>query len=165
MQDGGIPTGDGGEQGSDARALPRREGDVPPGDEANLEYARKQTDLVLETLSEQLKRKKVDNELLDELGWSEDDLRKFVERWQERKQAARQDDTTGDAAQRELDEALRSLGLRRGPLRQGPLREDTLRDLRQGYRGAVPLEYQERLRAYNQGVSRARESDELPNDE
>jgi hypothetical protein len=59
------------------------------------------------------------------------------------------------------------LGLRRGPLRQGPLKEDKLRDLREGYRGAVPLEYQERLRAYNQGVSRARRgvNDELPNDE
>ena len=31
-----------------------------------------------------------------------------------------------------------------------------MRDLKQGYRGPVPLEYQERLRAYNQGVSRAR---------
>ena len=35
-----------------------------------------------------------------------------------------------------------------------------MRDLREGYRGNVPLEYQERLRAYNQGVSRARAEDE-----
>jgi hypothetical protein len=129
---------------------------VPAGDEANLEYARKQTDLVLEELAEQLSRKRVDEGLLEELGWSEEDLRRFVARWQSRKEAAQRSDPSGKAAQRELDEALRSLGLRRGPLQQGPLKEDALRDLREGYRGAVPLEYQERLRAYNEGVSRAR---------
>jgi hypothetical protein len=46
--------------------------------------------------------------------------------------------------------------LRRGPLQQAATPDDDVRDLRQGYRGSVPLEYQERLRAYNQGVSRAR---------
>jgi hypothetical protein len=160
----GAASGGGGERGT-AAARPPQAGDVPPGDEANLEYARKQTDLVLEKLSDQLRRKQVDDELLKELGWSEEDLQRFVARWQVRKDAAQRDDPAGEAAQRELDDALRSLGLRRGPLRQGPLREDTLRDLREGYRGAVPLEYQERLRAYNEGVSRARGKDESPNDE
>jgi hypothetical protein len=41
-------------------------------------------------------------------------------------------------------------------MKQGQVKDDSLRDLREGYRGTVPLEYQERLRAYNQGVSRAR---------
>ena len=59
-----------------------------------------------------------------------------------------------------LEDALRSLGLHRGPLQQAAAKKDTLRDLREGYRGAVPLEYQERLRAYNQGVSRARQDGE-----
>ena len=43
---------------------------------------------------------------------------------------------------------------------QAKVSDDDNRNLRQGYRGAVPLEYQERLRAYNQGVSRARQADE-----
>jgi hypothetical protein len=132
-------------------------GTAPEGDdEANLEYARKQTDLVLEKLSDQLNQKQVDEDLLKQLGWSEDDLRKFVARWKERKQAAERNDPSGDAAKRELNEALRSLGLRREPLKQGAVKDDTMRDLREGFRGPVPPEYQERLRAYNQGVSRAR---------
>jgi hypothetical protein len=155
-----TPTGDGGESGTAAAPPPRIEGTVPDGDEANLDYARKQTDLVLEKLAEQLDRKGVDEDLLKQLGWSEDDLRKFVQRWRERKDAAERRDQSGDAAKRELEEALRSLGLRRGPLQQGRVKDDTLRDLREGYRGPVPLEYQERLRAYNQGVSRARQDDE-----
>jgi hypothetical protein len=156
---GGTPTGDGGETGAD-RPPPRIEGTVPDGDEANLEYARKQTDLVLDRLADQLNREKVDEKLLDDLGWSKEDLRKFVERWNARKRAAERNDQSGDDARRELDEALRSLGLRRGAMRQSQVKDDTMRDLREGYRGPVPLEYQERLRAYNQGVSRARRDEE-----
>jgi len=132
-------------------------GTAPDADAANLEYARKQTDLVLETLAEQMKRQKVDKQLLDELGWTEADLKRFIDRWQQLKAAARDDSPSANADRRELDDALRSLGLRPGRLQRSKVTDDTLRNLRQGYRGAVPLEYQERLRAYNQGVSRARQ--------
>jgi hypothetical protein len=137
-------------------------GDAPAADAANLEYARKQTDLVLETLADQMKRKKVDPRLLDKLGWTEADLKRFLDRWQQLKAAAdaNSPDSAADEAQRELDDALRSLGLRRGQLGESKVSDDTNRNLRQGYRGAVPLEYQERLRAYNQGVSRARQTEE-----
>ncbi len=135
-------------------------GTAPAGDAANLEYARKQTDLVLEKLDDQLKRKQLDRRLLDELGWSEADLQRFLARWQQLKAAARDDTPAADAAQRELDDALRSLGLRRGELKKTRVTDDDYRDLRQGYRGSVPLEYQERLRAYNQGISRTRQQDE-----
>ena len=91
------PTGSGGEQGT-AMAPPLSSGTAPKGEAANLEYARKQTDLVLEKLSEQMKRKKVDKDLLKKLGWSEDDLRKFVDRWQDRKKAAER--TTSRATRR-----------------------------------------------------------------
>jgi hypothetical protein len=148
----GAPLGAGGPNKTDAKA--------PEADAANLEYARKQTDLVLETLSEQMKQKKVDKRLLDELGWSEQDLQKFIVRWQQLKEAAHGDTPAADAAQKELDEALRSLGLHHGTLQQGKVTEDSVRDLREGYHGPVPLEYQERLRAYNQGVSRAHKDGE-----
>ena len=147
------------ETGTDGSASPS-EGVRSRGDAANLEYARKQTDLVLDKLADQLKRKQVDEKLLKELGWTEDDLRRFVSRWQERKDAAQRNDPAGESARRELDDALRSLGLRGGALKQSAIKDDTQRDMRQGFRGPVPLEYQERLRAYNQGVSRARQDDE-----
>jgi hypothetical protein len=148
----GLPQGAGGPNKTDATA--------PEADAANLEYARKQTDLVLETLAEQMKHKKVDKRLLDELGWSEQDLQKFIARWQQLKETAQGDTPAADAAQKELDDALRSLGLRSGPMQQGKVTEDKVRDLHEGYHGPVPLEYQERLRAYNQGVSRARQDGE-----
>jgi hypothetical protein len=156
----GAPTGGGGRTGTSNAPPPPASGSAPEADDANLEYARQETDLVLEKLADQLDRKQVDQQLLDQLGWSEDDLRKFVERWQERMEAAKADTPAADPARRELDEALRSLGLRRGPLRQDSQPKDQMRDLGEGYRGSVPLEYQEHLRAYSEGVSRARQAEE-----
>jgi hypothetical protein len=135
-------------------------GKAPDADAANLDYARKQTDLVLEKLADQLRQKQVDKELLEQLGWTEEEFRLFVERWQKLKAAARGNDSSAAEAQRELDNTLRSLGLRPGSLRQADLKDDQFRDLQEGYRGPVPLEYRERLRAYNEGVSRARQEDE-----
>lgn len=145
----------GGQPGNAVNPQPTTTGSAPEGDAANLEYARKQTDLVLEKLSDQLNKNKVDDRMLKELGWTRDDLQRFVERWRQRKDAAQRDDAKGEAAKRELDDALRSLGLQREKLQQNAVQKDSMRDLKQGYRGPVPLEYQERLRAYNQGVSRA----------
>jgi hypothetical protein len=120
-----------------------------------LEYAREQTDLVLNKLADMLKHDNVDREMLDKLGWTEDDLQRFLERWQARKQAARGPD---QRAGQELDRALRSLGLK-PRTQQGVTQrtDDNLRDLRQGTRVPVPLEFRDRLRLYNQGVSRSRE--------
>lgn len=160
-QDGGGTTPDGAGRVPNGTMQPSPStGEAPGADAANLDYARKQTDLVVETLAEQMKRQKVDRRLLDKLGWTEAELRRFVERWQQLKAAADGKGPDAVDAQRELDEALRSLGLRRGKLEQAKVTDDQLRNLRQGYRGAVPLEYQERLRAYNQGVSRARQDGE-----
>ena len=156
---GGSANG-GGQPGGAANMDPSITGEAPAGDAANLEYARKQTDLVLDKLSDQLKSKKPDDKLLKELGWSEAEMRRFVERWQQRRDAANSNDPSAEAAKRELDDALRSLGLQRDKLQQGAVKKDTLRDVQQGYHGAVPAEYQERLKAYNQGVSRARPSGE-----
>jgi hypothetical protein len=153
-KEGGAPTGDGGLVGSDAPAR-STQGEAPPGDEANLEYARKQTDLVLDKLSDKLNNKEVDDELLNDLGWSEEDLRRFVERWQQRKDAAQRNDQTSEPAQRELDEALRSLGLRPGTLQQSIQKDDRQRDMREGFRGPVPARYRDQLQRYNRGVSRA----------
>ncbi|HVT29284.1 MAG TPA: hypothetical protein VHE81_14810 [Lacipirellulaceae bacterium] len=153
-------SGGGGQPGTAVNPQPSIKGSAPKGDAANLEYARKQTDLILEKLSDELKKNKVDNSLLKDLGWSREDLQRFVERWQQRKEAAERDDAAGKAAKRDLDDALRSLGLDRGELRQSAVQKDSLRDLKEGYRGPVPLEYRERLRAYNQGVSRARQDGE-----
>ena len=126
----------------------------PGGDEANLDYARKQTDLVLERLDDQLAKHAVDPKLLKSLGWTEDELRQFVTRWKGLKTAAAGDGDAAADAKTQLDAALRSLGLRpRGPLRvRGAETADELRDLNDSYRARAPLEYADRVRAYMKGA-------------
>lgn len=133
----------------------------PGGDDANLAYAREQTDLVLESLEDQLAKGQVDDELLEDLGWSQDDLRNFVDRWKGLFDAAEREGEASDAQER-LDAALRSLGPgARGNLQlQGSAPADELRDLNDSYRARAPLEYADRVRAYLRGASAAEESDD-----
>ncbi len=124
-------------------------------DKANLEYARKQTDLVLDTLDRQLKENKVDQELLDKLGWSQEDLRKFVDRWQGLRQKAAEATPEGEAAKVELDNRLRKLGPKRGNVEGETKRtEDTLRDLGEGYESEVPLKFRDKVKRYTEGISK-----------
>lgn len=153
---GGDPKGPSHSNGGKALDRPgtSEEGQEPGGDEANLDYARKQTDLVLDELSDQMDKQQIDQELLDELGWSEQDLQRFVNRWEERKRRAAQSPGQSES---ELDAALRSLGM--SPegqrLKSSPkTNQDTLRDLQQGKRTSIPPALRERLQRYNRGVSR-----------
>jgi len=144
--------------GQNSNSSPPPPGEIQPGDEADLDYARKQTDLILDKLDDQLKKKKTDEKLLEKLGWSKDELRRFVDRWKHLKKQA-----TGEAAsataQQKLDDALRSLGLGRNRRTgfRSQTAKDKLRELQDSYRVQTPLEYQQRVRAYIKGTAAAEE--------
>ena len=78
----GVPTGADGTRPNCAEA-----------DEANLEYARKATDLVLERLKDQ--QQDPDPELLKSLGWTKEEMQQFIARWEELKRAAREEGPAG----------------------------------------------------------------------
>lgn len=151
---GGGSTGPG-------EATPRPVEQEPGADKANLDYARKSTDLVLERLEDQIGRQNVDQDLLDKLGWTEEDMRRFVERWRQLKDAARGPNADNVEAKRELDQRLRSLGFRekqRIELRGGQ-RQDTMRGMSETRRRPPPASIQELLKAYQRGTSRAATKD------
>ncbi len=134
-------------------------GELQPGDEANLDFARKQTDLILNRLDDQLKKQEVDQSLLEKLGWTQDELRRFIDRWKNLKSQADDKSDSPDANQ-QLNDALRSLGLgRRRTGYQSKITKDKLRDLRDAYRGRVPLEYQEQVNRYIKGTATAQEDE------
>lgn len=128
----------------------------PGGDDPNLEYARKQTILALEHLKDQLAKEKPD--LLDRLGWTPEDARKFIERWEQlyRRAGEASRSPEGKAAKRQLDDALRSLGLRpRGTeLRGGQTPQKSAQKTDSG-RIAPPAEWAELIREYSRGVAEA----------
>jgi hypothetical protein len=125
--------------------------EVPDGESANLDYARRVTDLVLDFLDQQSENP--DERLLDEMGWTPGDLQRFLQRWRDLKQGASED----AAGKRELSDALRSLGLapERDRLRDGSRRDDGVRGLREsGLRSEPPPEYSELFRAFKKGTAR-----------
>ncbi len=129
----------------------------PGEDEANLDYSRQATDLALEHLRDQQDNR----DLLDELGWTPEDARRFLDRWQQMKRDAGQQGARGQRAQQTLDDQLRGLGLspqaaqaRSIRRSQGtpPLRDD-------GARSAPPSQYRDHYRAFLRGINRDRGSD------
>lgn len=120
------------------------------------EYADKATDLALEYLEDQLQQSEPDQQLLDRLGWSRDELARFVRRWQKMKADARQSGPGGDSSREELDDALRSLGLRPSgtSLKAGGVETDNLRKT-EAIRSDPPPAWREQFREYTRSVGSA----------
>jgi len=140
-----------------------REGAAEPGTAAGQpnaggtdpikEYADEATDLALEYLQDQLQKSEPNQELLDRLGWNRGDLEQFVRRWQQMKADATQSGAAGDEARSELDDALRSLGLRpQGTgLESGGIESDALRST-EAIRTKVPAAWREQMREYSRSI-------------
>lgn len=143
-----------GGSGADGTA---RSGGPESGDAANLDYARKATDLVLNRLKDQ--QDNPDPELLKKLNWSQDELKEFIGRWEAMKQAAEESERSES---RQLDQALRSLGLRRDNVDRRAVQrgDDQVRGMRDaGARTKPPAEFFEQFNAYRRGIQRARGTD------
>ena len=139
-------TGEGSDLGESA------ESSVPP-DPVNVEYAKKATDMVLDYLDET--RDVPDQDLLDELNWSEEDLKRFAERWQK----VRQMESAAPGEKRELEDALKSLGMRDRSGRTTEIREsgDALRNIRDsGNRKPPPAAYRDAFDAFRRAMGRSR---------
>jgi hypothetical protein len=106
-------------------------------------------------LKDQLKKPAEDQSLLKKLKWSRADAERFIKRWEELKQAAAEPGAKGQAGQKQLQEALRSLGLRPRGTAVGADRAagDRIRNLREGLRIPPPPEYAEQYRAFTTGKS------------
>jgi hypothetical protein len=143
----------GGGQPYDQSASHPYEGDAPAAEAAKIDYAQRATDLVIDYLKDQ--KDQPSKELLDDLNWSKEDLQRFLSRWEEAKRAAAQDEN----AKRELNEALRSLGLRpqADVLRRGQAKSDNVRGLGDvGPSSAPPTKYLDQFRAFKKGAARAK---------
>lgn len=138
-------TGEGSDIGESA------ESSEPP-DPVNVEYTKKATDMVLDYLDET--RDAPDQDLLDELNWSEDDLKRFAERWQK----VRQMESAAPGEKRELEDALKSLGMRDRSGRTTEIREkgDSLRNIRDsGNRKPPPAAYRDAFDAFRRAMGRS----------
>lgn len=139
---GGLPQQPSGEP---APAEPMR------GEDPNLQYARKATDMALEHLREQLREG--DLRVLEKLRWTREDADRFLRRWEDLKRQAAEEGPGGEA-QRQLDEALKNLGLRPGgtAIGGGRAKPDDLRRLRESRNVPPPPDWAEQFRAFKMGI-------------
>jgi len=142
---GSWSDGEGQREGGDAEATPS---ELEWGD-ADLEHARNATDLAIEHLRDSLEAG--DQELLEQLGWSEAQARAFLARWDAMQRLQRSENP---ADRVEFERAVRSLGLRPEGMQTRRRATRQQRDGEaEGTRSRPPNEYLERVRAYTEGLS------------
>jgi hypothetical protein len=157
----GDPSGTSATPNGGNREGTAKEGFAPEdarGDDPNLDYARKASELVLDRLSDQLEKDQVDQQMLDEMGWTRKDLERFVKRWNEMRSEAQQVGPEGDEARQRLDDALKGLGLQpRGTtIRGGGGSKLSDQQTRQSRRGRPPAEYREQYEEYTKSLGESR---------
>lgn len=143
---GSNVAGSGADTGEAAADLP------PTPDPIDLDYAKKSTDMVLDYLEET--RDQPDQELLEKLNWSEDDMQRFVDRWKSVRELDNANPNDPNAKS-ELTEALESLGMRPPTQATSQRREqsDALRGLRDsGNRTPPPAAYQDAFDSFRRAI-------------
>lgn len=129
-------------------------------EEANLEYARKVTNLVLDYLEDQLE-KGPDQDLLDDFGWTEDQLREYHAKWKEMSENSLRDpDSTNDMGNGgdAWTEFLKSVGLKPGSFSQD--RQQTRTQVQdnvkatESQRYAPPDRFKGRFKTYTERIAR-----------
>ena len=154
---GSGETGSGGWAGGDSAKRPEGQplpdGPAPSKEtewgEQNLTNARNAANLALDYLQKAVESG--DTAVLDRLGWTADEARAFLDRWQKMRQFA----ASADPVERgEFERAVRSLGLRPDGVKSS---RDVPSDARggqaEGRRSRPPADYQEQFKAYTQGTS------------
>jgi hypothetical protein len=126
---------------------------VAGSEKANLDYARRATDLTLGYLQDQLAKGKINDDLRKRLGWSDEEFQSLLKRMQTMR------DRATDAKARPEDKAayeqwLKSLGLRpsTGAVRTGREQAKALDNSRDDAPVSVPRDLREQHEAFRQGL-------------
>ncbi len=118
-------------------------------DRQNLDHARNAADLAVEHLRDSLDQGRRD--VLDELGWTPEQARAFLDRWRAMQRLAGSDDPRERA---EFEQVVRSLGLRPDGVRSS---RDVPTDVKggqaEGRRSRPPSDYRDQFKAFMQGTS------------
>ena len=147
----GLPAG-GSQAGSSSNAAP---GEKPPQgepDAANLKFSEKQVDLALEHLKEQMAKEKP--KLLDRLGWTKEEARKFLENMQQLKDSAAHSGNDAEA-KKAYTEFLKNLDLRPHgtEIGGGRTKTDDMRGVRDSGQMEPPADWADLSRAYSRSTA------------
>lgn len=132
-------------------------GSADDGEEANLEFKKQATELVLKRLQDGLERGDIDPELLEKLGWTQDEMRRFTERLSKHLQDAKSGDETPESQTRrqQFEEMLKSLDVnKRGTTRQGDKAAQREVNQIESHRATVPREYRGAYEKFSREITR-----------
>jgi hypothetical protein len=115
----------------------------------NLDHARNAATLAIKHLRDSLDEGRTD--VLDALGWTPEQARAFLARWEQMEEGA----GSADPVQRaEYEKAVRSLGLRPTGVRSSrDVPTDHKGGQAEGRRSRPPSDYREQFKAFMQGTS------------
>jgi hypothetical protein len=148
IQQGGQPSD---QAGSASDPAGEREVNDHLGEKANMADQEKGSNLILRRLEEELRQKKVDPELLKEMGWTEEDAKKFAERM--RAESAKVEDKSDPLNQGKRAGFGQGTDLRKSTGRSAGKGSDQLQDLFSGRRTPPPPEVRKRYEAYMKSLS------------
>jgi collagen type III alpha len=121
-----------------------------------IDEAAKAAGLALERLQQDLERGKVDPKLLEQLGWTEAELKDFADRLQEQlaeREQNSQQQRENELSQKSFEEMLRSLNVRSaGKSRDGSTRRDRDQQDTTGRQTAPPARYQQLYDMYRRST-------------
>jgi collagen type III alpha len=121
-----------------------------------VDEAAKAAGLALERLQQDLERGKVDPKLLEQLGWTEAELKDFADRLQEQlaeREQNSQQERENELAQKSFEEMLRSLNVRSGgKSRDGSTRRDRDQQDTTNRQTAPPARYQQLYDMYRRST-------------
>ena len=118
-------------------------------EQQDLENARNAADLAIEHLRTTVESGRTD--VLDELGWTRDQARAFLDRWETMR---RQSESPDPQKRGDFERVLRSLGLRPAGVQSSrDIPSDAKGGQAEGRRSRPPSDYRERFKAFLQGTS------------
>lgn len=148
----GLPAGGSQATGLD-KPLPASHEPEGQPDAANLEFTKKQVDLALEHLKEQMAKEKP--ELLDRLGWTKEETQKFLENMKKLQDSAQQPGSEGEAGKKAYNEFLKNLDLHPHgtQIRRGQTPTDDLQKVRGSDEMEPPGDWANLYRAYSRSTA------------
>ncbi len=152
---GGAAPANGGEGAAEGDGAGDSESSKATAEEANPEYTKQATDLALKKLQDDLARGEVDPELLKDLGWTEEDMRRFADRLRKNLDAPTGEETAQELAHRkEFEHLLENLTIEGTPQkREG--RNDRVRNVEGvgAKRPPIPSAYRDAYETFTRRVA------------
>ena len=125
-----------------------------------MEDAANAADLAIKRLKKDLERGKIDQDLLDELGWTESQLKEFSQRMHDQLNSLKDTDAKDEAnrlQRRRLEERLKSLDLDSGPSkRTGNSNRDRHQQDTTSRQSTPPAAYRDLIKMRQKSLSRGK---------